>query len=101
MGDFNQSEYLPHILTGPNVLEMSAASVGPNLSLHYISITFAPLHIILNYICHNLSGFSAWSAKKRDTFLHIHPTSLTHWSLEVMSVKLKVSFPNPCYGYNS
>ena len=34
--------------------------MGPNISPHYISITFAPLHFKCNYICHNLSGFTAW-----------------------------------------
>ena len=34
--------------------------VGPNISPHYISITLAPLHFKCNYICHNLSGFTAW-----------------------------------------
>ena len=34
--------------------------MGPNIPPHYISITFAPLHFKCNYICHNLSGFTAW-----------------------------------------
>ena len=34
--------------------------MGPNISPHHISITFAPLHFKCNYICHNLSGFTAW-----------------------------------------
>ena len=38
--------------------------MGPNISPHYISITFAPLHFKYNYICHNLSGFTAWSAPR-------------------------------------
>ena len=35
--------------------------MGPNIPPHYISITFAPLHFKCNYICHNLSGFTARS----------------------------------------
>ena len=60
MSDFSQSESLTHTLTGPNVLEMSSALVGPKIWPHYISITFAPLYFKCNYICHNLSGFNAW-----------------------------------------
>ena len=40
-------------------MEMSSALVGPNISHHYISITIAPLNFKCNYICHNLSGFTA------------------------------------------
>ena len=36
----------------------------PNISPHYISITFAPLHFKYNYICHNLRGFTTWSAPR-------------------------------------
>ena len=60
MSDFSQSECLTFVLTGQNVMEMSSALVGPNTSPHYISITFAPLNFKCNYICRNLSGFTAW-----------------------------------------
>ena len=40
-----------------NVISVSGSKISP----HYISITFAPLHFKCNYICHNLSGFTAWS----------------------------------------
>ena len=36
--------------------------MDPNISPHYISITFAPLHYKCGYICHNLSGFTVWSS---------------------------------------
>ena len=36
MRDFSQSESLTHISTGSNVMEMSSALVGPNVSPHYI-----------------------------------------------------------------
>ena len=39
--------------------------MGPNISTHYISITFASLHFKCNYICHNLSGFTARRASVR------------------------------------
>ena len=42
-------------------MEMKSALVGPNISPHYISIAFAPLHFKCNYICHNFSGFPSWS----------------------------------------
>ena len=61
MSDFSQSESLTHILTGPNVMEMSLVLVGSKVSSRYISITFAPFDFKYNYICHNLSGFTARS----------------------------------------
>ena len=42
-------------------MEMQSALVGPNISSHYISITFAPLHFKCNNICHNRSGFTVGS----------------------------------------
>ena len=44
MSYFSQSGSLTHILTGPNIMKMSSALVGPNISPYHISITFAPLH---------------------------------------------------------
>ena len=41
-------------------MEMWSELVGPNISPHYISISFSPLHFKCNYICHNRSGFAAW-----------------------------------------
>ena len=59
MSDYSQSESLTHILKEPNAMEMSSALVGPNISPHYASITFAALQFRCNYIRHNLSGFTA------------------------------------------
>ena len=59
MSVFSQSESLTHSLSVPNIMEMSSALVGPNISPRYISITFAPLHFRCNYICHNLSQLTA------------------------------------------
>ena len=54
-----------------------------NISPHYISITFFPLHFKCNYICHNLSGFTARSRLPVDEtpglILHIYATS--HWEM--------------------
>ena len=62
MSHFSQSESLTHILTEPNVMEMSSALVSPYISLHYIYITYATsdFNCNYNYICHNLSGFITW-----------------------------------------
>ena len=59
ISDFNQSEFLTHILRGPNVMEMSSALRGPNISPYYTSITFAPLYSKCNYIRHTLIRFTA------------------------------------------
>ena len=79
MRDFSQSESLTHILTGPNVMKILSALVGPNISPHYISITFVPLHFKCNYICHNLSGFTAWST--------IRPSHTLSFNLMIATMK--------------
>ena len=50
--------------------------MAQNISLHYISITFAPLHFKCNYICHDLSGFTAWWAPSHH---HLNWYWTLHW----------------------
>ena len=58
------------------MMGMSSALMGPNISPHYISITFAPLHFKCKHICRNLSGLTARAPLSTDTLLNIQIVDL-------------------------